>query len=74
MVRIEKWLKFFIIVGSVSAVVVSVLSLIDIKREVREKIAAAEIADTNFLIVFHLLSNRELLIYKCKSDDTPPFS
>ncbi|HBB56717.1 TPA: hypothetical protein DEW47_03395 [Patescibacteria group bacterium] len=43
MVRIEKWLKFFIIVGSVSAVVVSVLSLIDIKREVREKIAAAEI-------------------------------
>ena len=43
MVRIEKWLKFFIIVGSVSAVVVSVLSLIDIKREGREKIAAAEI-------------------------------
>ncbi|MDP3902243.1 MAG: hypothetical protein Q8Q21_01480 [bacterium] len=40
---VERWVKFFIIVGSAAAIVVSVLSLIDIKREVKQRVAAAEI-------------------------------
>jgi len=40
---VGKWLKLFIIVGSVSAIVISILCLIDIKREVKERVVAAEI-------------------------------
>jgi len=40
---VEKWVKFFVIVGSAAAIIISVLSLIDIKREVREKVYSTKI-------------------------------